>query len=124
MPLGLRSYVCRKLSTKPQHSFLRLPIWTKAYLVQQTRLWIWPTQSPVVPLVCNGPMAGVKRPFLDRPRRHWTTSHVNNIGRTMIRPPYYFATSATIATTKTAPLSLVACNCIMNHGFVSPLRAL
>ena len=53
----------------------------------ETKLWVQLTRSPVVPLVCGGPLAGMKLPCLDGPCRHWTTGHVRSVGRTMICPP-------------------------------------
>ena len=43
----------------------RLLKWTEAYLIQQTRPQAWLTGSPVVPLVCSKPLAGMKLPCLD-----------------------------------------------------------
>ena len=67
--------------------FMRLTIWTRHYLVQQIRPWAWPIPSPVVPLVCGGPLVGVKLPCLDVPHCYLMTGHVHGVGRTMIRPP-------------------------------------
>ena len=66
---------------------------------------------------------GMKLLCLDGPGRHWTTGHVHGAGGTMTRPPWYFVTGATIATTETVPFSPAACVCIMGHGFVSLVGA-
>ena len=110
--IGVAQLCLWEPGVKPQWSFARLLIWTKAYLIQKTRPRAWPTRSPVVPLVCGRPLACMKLPCLDGPRCHWMTGHVYGVGRTMIHLPWYFATSATIATTRIVPLSPAAWDCM------------
>ena len=84
---------------------------------------MWPIRSLVVPLVFDGPLAGVKLPCLEGQYYYLMTGHLHGAGRITSYPSWYFVTSATTATTETVILSLVAYVCIMGHGFVILVRA-
>ena len=97
-------------------------MWTRGWLAWQTRPCAWPIWPLVMPLVFDGPLAGVKLPCLDGQHYNWMTSHIHGVGRTTSQPLWYFVTSVTTATTETILLSPAAHVCMIGHGFLSLVR--